>query len=133
MQNTLGQLALWSFVLSVVVTVIRAVTASINAGGMEYFPEWIEYVAGGLALLFPCLASFWASYSNNAGYPADSASSNSMVSTLTSLINEVDELNKKEDLSYSDINDLCRKVDSKCMEELNEWESGLRKRELRYV
>ncbi len=133
LQNTLGQLALGSFVLSVVVTVIRAVTASVNAGGMEYFPEWIEYVAGGLALLFPCLASFWASYSNNAGYPADSASSNSMVSTFTSLINEVDELNKKEDLSYSDINDLCRKVDSKCMEELNEWESGLRKRELRYV
>lgn len=133
LQNTLGQLAFWSFVLSIVVTVVRAVTASSNAGAVEYFPKWIEYVAGGLALLFPCLASFWASYSNNAGYPADSASSNSMVSAFTSLINEVDELNKKEDLSYSDINDLCRKVDSKCMEELNEWESGLRKRELRYV
>lgn len=132
LQRILGTFSMWCFILSLTAAVLRAISASVNAGGSEILPKGIESVAGGFALLLPALASFWSSYSNNAGYPSHSAASSSMVNTFSFLSREVDELLGKDDLAYTDVMEMCDKLHTKCMEELNEWESGLQNRKLKY-
>lgn len=141
------RLRIWGqacFSLGVAATLLRAVLAVCSSGGILGDGSLTALsVSAGCALFFPCLASFWASFSNNAGYPVYYASSHEIKEVFTALQEDVNNLLNRnslagrlgfhESLCFTDALDLCERIDSCCMDELSDWENTVQSRNLKYL
>lgn len=131
LQSRLGLLSICFFVAGLLTTVSRAIMSSTGdgAGG-----EWLVLFAS-LALVCPSIASFFASISQNAGYPLHNTVSRNMGDFFRAMISEFDSLLRKpeNEVVYTDILRLCESIDRHCREELSDWEDSVRQKPLKWV
>lgn len=129
-------------------TVVQAYVyiSEISCNRMPPVSLW-QAVVIGAALFLPSLATFWASYANMTGYATHFAVSQGMREYFRLLETDVDfllanasgskgmagKMRFNGELCYTDILDLCERIDSACMDEVTDWESSMRKHCLTYI
>lgn len=128
LQNTIGFLVMIFFVSGVLATLCRA--------GLD-LSSWkgLAAVFATLALIFPPAAVFFASLSNNSGYPVHYGISNNMQDFFSSVHEDIQSLlNQPEhEISYSDILRICNTINEHCRDELSDWEDTIHSRSLKWV
>lgn len=131
LQSRLGLLSICFFVAGLLTAVSRAIMSSAGGGAGG---EWLVLFAS-LALVCPSVASFFASISQNAGYPMHNTVSRNMGDFFRAMISEFDTLLQKSEneIFYSDILRLCETIDLHCREELSDWEDSVRQKPLKWV
>lgn len=131
LQSRLGLLSICFFVAGILTAVSRAIMSS-TAGAASV--EWLVLFAS-LALICPSVASFFASISQNAGYPMHNTVSRNMGDFFRAMISEFDTLLQKpeSEIFYTDILRLCETIDLHCREELSDWEDSVRQKPLKWV
>lgn len=134
------------FVLGILAAVARAYVGSTAQGAWPWlWPEYISALvtASALALFLPNVATFWSSLSNSGAYSSHYTASLRMDKELTAIEKDIRALLAEKDssgrtgfhaeLCYTDILDMCERVDACFLDELEDWENTIHSRAAKYV
>lgn len=109
-----SRIALVCFGISVFCAILRALLPD------DYVGEYTGLISG-LCLVSPALAVLFSSLSAYLNLSANASASRAMGSSLEVIKAETMDLERKIDLSFSDILPLCESVDALCRDEVSDW------------
>lgn len=132
LQNRLAIIALLFFMAGLLFTLGRTVLDIIPAQASS--PELTAWFAS-LALICPPAAVFFASFSNNSGYPVHYGISRHMLSFFDALKTDIStlEAETEREVSFSEVLRICQTIDDYCRDELSDWEDTLHSRAMKWV